>query len=249
MSSIFELLANWITVNYGLESLVEKLRTIQQQGAVTGKLQPTENPNVFLQETPRTDNPSSKIEIGQIKWTHGVLEGAWGRTRCSAILQYTLPLAKNGNYLPLLMNIQLNADIKLKPKKEFKDIKEFAPLYRMLNEDDRFLGNKAAFCAAMATRTISEYNKFGTVEGVLYHELLHVMLAKSFAEQLQKRTFQQLSGSGYETREKALAAFLDIVDEIWKEWRGLLLHDADFKDERFVWEKECAYYIKQYEKA
>ena len=47
MSSIFELLANWITVNYGLESLVEKLRTIQQQGAVTGKLQPTENPNVF----------------------------------------------------------------------------------------------------------------------------------------------------------------------------------------------------------
>lgn len=52
MSSIFELLANWITVNYGLESLVEKLRTIQQQGAVTGKLQPTENPNVFLQEIP-----------------------------------------------------------------------------------------------------------------------------------------------------------------------------------------------------
>ena len=84
---------------------------------------------------------------------------------------------------------------------------------------------------------------------VRYHELLHVMLAKSFAEQLQKRTFQQLSGSGYETREKVLAAFLNIVDEIWKEWRGLLLHDADFKDERFVWEKECAYYIKQYEKA
>ena len=118
----------------------------------------------------------------------------------------------------------------------------------MLNEDDRFLGNKAAFCAAMATRTISEYNKFGTVEGVLYHELLHVMLAKSFAEQLQN-----------ERSSNCRAAVMKPVKRRWplssmsstrfgKEWRGLLLHDADFGDERFVWEKECAYYIKQYER-
>ncbi|MEZ5601136.1 MAG: hypothetical protein R3F36_09215 [Candidatus Competibacteraceae bacterium] len=53
---------------------------------------------------------------------------------------------------------------------------------------------------------------------------------------------------GYETREKALAAFLDIVDEVWKEWRGFVApRRRDFKDERFVWER-MRYYIKQYEK-
>lgn len=157
MSSVFELISNWITVNYGIESLIETLRVIQQQGAIAGKLQPTKHPNVFLQEVPTTVNPRSKIEIGQIKWIHGVLEDAWGKTRCSAVLQYALPLAKDGNYPLILMGIQLDADIKLKPKKEFKDIKEFAPLYQMLREDERFRGNKAAFCAAMATRTFSEY--------------------------------------------------------------------------------------------
>jgi len=248
MSSMIELLANWIKVNYGIESLIEKLQVIQNQGMISGKRLPTKNANVFLQEVPITTKPSSDIEIGQIKWTHGKLEGAWGTTRCRAVLRYALPLAKDGSYPPILIGIRLDADIKLKPKKEFKDIKEFASLYQMLREDVRFRGDKASFCAAVATRTISEYNDFGTIEGVLYHELLHVMLAKIFAKQLQKLTWQKMSGSGYETREKAQAALLKTVDEIWKDWRGLLLHDANFLDERFIWNKECAYYIKQYEK-
>ncbi|MCP5159910.1 MAG: hypothetical protein H6974_07630 [Gammaproteobacteria bacterium] len=247
MSSMIELLLNWIKVNFEIESLIEKLQMTQHQGVTTGKLQSTKNPNVFLQEVPITTRPSSNIEIGQIEWTHGVLKGAWGTTRSQAVLQYALPLAKDGSYPPILIGIRLDASIKLKPKKDFKDIKEFAPLYKMLHDD--YGGDKAGFCTAMGTRTVSEYNNFGTVEGVLYHELLHVALAKTFAEQLQKLTLQKISGgSGYETREEALTALLKVVDEVWKEWRGLLLHDANFLDERFIWEKECAYYIKQYEK-
>ncbi|HRX69752.1 MAG: hypothetical protein KDJ22_05065 [Candidatus Competibacteraceae bacterium] len=246
MNPIIELLSNWIPVNGGIESLVEKLIMIQRHDVTPGKLISTKNANVSLQEVPTTTKPSSDIEIGQIKWTHGSPKGAWGITRCRAVLQYMLPLAKDGSYPPILMGIQLDADITLKPKKEFNDIKDFTPLYQMLR--DNYGGNKAEFCAAMATRTITEYNNFGTVDGVLYHELLHVMLAKIFAKQLQKSTLQKMSGSGYETREKAQKALLKIVDEVWKDWRGLLLHDAGFLDERFIWEKECAYYIKQYEK-
>jgi hypothetical protein len=246
MNPIIELLSNWIPVNGGIESLIEKLIMIQRHGIAPGKLISTKNANVSLQEVPITTKPSSDIQTGQIKWTHGSPKGAWGTTRCRAVLQYALPLAKDGSYPPILMGITLDADITLKQKKDFNDIKDFSPLYQMLR--DNYAGNKAEFCAAMATRTISEYNNFGTVEGVLYHELLHVMLAKIFAKQLQKSTLQKLSGSGYETREKAQKALLTIVDEVWKDWRGLLLHDAGFLDERFIWEKECAYYIKQYEK-
>lgn len=100
------------------------------------------------------------------------------------MLQYALPLAKNGRYPPILKGIQLNADIKLKPKAAFKAIKVFAPLHQMLLAAP-YHGDKTGFCRAMGTRTVSEYNNFGTVEGVLYHELLHVMLAKVFAKQLQ----------------------------------------------------------------
>ena len=246
MNPIVELLASWIPVSGGIESLIETLLMIQRHGVTPGKLVSTKNANVSLQEVPTTTKSGLDVEIGQIKWAHGSPKGAWGITRCRAVLQYMLPLAKDGSYPPILMGIQLDADITLKPKKEFNNIKDFSPLYQMLR--DNYAGNKAAFCAAMATRTITEYNNFGTVDGVLYHELLHVMLAKIFAKQLQKSTLQKMSGSGYETREKAQMALSKIVDEVWKDWRGLLLHDAGFLDEWFIWEKECAYYIKQYEK-
>ena len=243
----FELVSNWINVNYRIESLIKTLQKIQHQGAMAGTLTPKKNSNVFIQEVPKTTKPSVNIEDGEIQWSHGALSGAWGKTRCQAILQYTLPLAKDGSYPPILINIRVNATITLKPEKEFKDIKDFTPLYKMLLHD--YGGDKAGFCAAMGTRTISEYNNFGTVEGVLYHELLHFALAKVFAKQLQHKMLKKISGDSYETREKAIAAFSEAADETWKSWRGLLLHDASFLDERFIWEKECAYYIKQYEEA
>lgn len=243
----FELVSNWINVNYRIESLIKNLQTIQHHGAMAGTPTPTKNSNVFIQEVPTTTKPNLNIEDGEITWGHGALSGAWGTTRCQAILQYALPLAKDGSYPPILINIRVNATIKLKPKNEFKDIKDFTLLYKMLLHD--YGGDKAGFCAAMGTRTISEYNKFGTVEGVLYHELLHVALAKVFANQLRRQLLGKISGSSYETREKAIAAFSEAVAESWKGWRGLLLHDASFLDERFIWEKECAYYIKQYEEA
>ena len=243
----FELVSNWINVNYRIESLIKNLQTIQHHGAMVGTPTPTKNSNVFIQEVPAITKPNLNIEDGEITWNHGALSGAWGTTRCQAILQYALPLAKDGSYPPILINIRVNATIKLKPKNEFKDIKEFTPLYKMLLHD--YGGDKAGFCTAMGTRTISEYNKFGTVEGVLYHELLHVALAKVFANQLRRQLLEKISGSSYETREKAITAFSKAVAESWKDWRGLLLHDASFLDERFIWEKECAYYIKQYEEA
>ena len=121
MSSIFELLANWITVNYGLESLVEKLWTIQQQGPSLENCSRPKIPMFFARDT-RTANPSSKIEIGQIKWTHGVLEGAWEEPDAAPYCNIPCLWQRTEFHR---MNIQLDADIKLKPKKEFKDIEIF----------------------------------------------------------------------------------------------------------------------------
>lgn len=247
MSSMVEFLANWVGVNFGVEALVEQLAKVPHDGVSKGKRQPTENPNVFLEEVSATGQSSSSIELGQIKWAHGPLEGAWGTTRSQAVLQYALPLAKDGNYPPILRRIQLDADIKLKPESAFNELKDFAPLYQMMM-DPPYNGNKAGFCTAMGTRTVTKYNEFGTIDGVLYHELLHVALARTFAGQLQKVTLHNLSGRTYGTREAAQAGLLEVVNETWKDWRGLLLHDADFRDERFIWERECAFYIRQYEK-
>ncbi len=247
MNLVLELLSNWVKANYEIESLIGMLRGIQQSGATAGTLKSTKNSNVVMQEVAITAKTGLDVEIGEIKWSHEVIEGAWGITRCRAVLQYAVPLAKNGSYVLVLTNVRLDANIKLKPKEKFNGIKEFALLYRMLSSN--YGGDKVGFCRAMGTKTVKEYNEFGTVDGVLYHELLHVALAKVLAKELKRKTFGELSGKSFDTHENALAFFSAAVDKIWVDWRGLLLHDAGFFDERFIWEKECAYYIKQYEKA
>lgn len=64
MSSMIDVLTNWVKVNYGIESLIDNLG--KPKGTTPGKLQPTKNPNVYLQEVSTTATPSWEIKMGDI---------------------------------------------------------------------------------------------------------------------------------------------------------------------------------------
>lgn len=245
--SIFDLLPEWDTVEAGIKKIAKVLEEVHQKGLAVGVLQKTDNSNVFIEEVLMSGAlPNHKVQEGEIAKSHGQITGAWGTTRVNAILQFAMPQGKDATFSIILMKVKINAKITLKPESEFKQIEDFAPLYRKLMTDHN--GNKEEFAAAVATRTISEYNAFGTVNGVLFHELLHYTLAKKFAQTLVRKTVGGSSGQ-FDSREAATEAFRNVVNDVWKEWRGLILHDERFFDERFVWHQECLHYIKEFESA
>lgn len=244
---IFDLLPEWVSADAAIKKVVKVLEEVQQKGLAVGVVRPTGHPFVFVEEVVMSGLPASDIEEGEIKKSHGETDGAWGTTKVNARLQFALPQGKDSSFSIVLMKVQVGATITLKAASEFNELKDFAPLYKRLMTD--FGGRKDEFCVAMGMRMFKDYNAFGTVDGVLYHELLHYTLAKTFARKLHRKTVGALSGQSFDSREEATAAFLDVVNDVWKDWRGLMLHDVAFFDERFVWEKECAYYVKEYESA
>ena len=247
---IFDLLSEWVNVDAGIKKAVKVLEQVHQNGLsapALGVLQKTKNSSLSVEEVLLSGVPSLDVEEGEIKKVHGQPVGAWGTTRVNAVIYFALRQGKDGSFSALPVKAKVGALITLKPESYFKTLKDFAPHYRRLMTD--FGGRKEEFCAAMATQTFKDYGKFGTVDGVLYHELVHYSLAKKFARQLLNRTVKALSGKSSETRESATTDFIDVVDQEWSSWRGLILHDEQFLDERFVWHQECAYYIKAYESA
>lgn len=245
--SIWDLLSNWPAVDDGLKKVVKVLKEVEQKGLDIGVPQKTKNSDVFVERTELSYGSTVEVEEGEIKKSHEPLDGAWGRTKVKAVFKFATPKGKDGTYHVIPLTVRVSANIKLKPQADFGEIGDFAPFYKRMMTD--FGGRKEEFCAAMATRMFDDYNKFATIDGVLYHELTHYALAKKFAQKLYRSTVGGVSGRSFESVAEAGDAFAEGVGEDWADWRGLILHDVMFFDERFVWHQECRFYIKSFEQA
>jgi hypothetical protein len=247
MGSFLDLLADWFDIDRKAEDTAKAHSGAPKPPKPSGKTEGTALSKVSLFQVVPLDVPLKIVEKGDINVRHRKISGSWGLTDVKAVLHYALPVGKDGLLYPTLMGVKVGADITLKPKSEFKTIKEFEPHYQRFRL--KFKGDRVAFCRSMATRVFKDYNDFGTVDGVLYHELVHLDIAKKLAEQLYKKTLQALPSSGLKTAHAARAVLRKATEKSWDKWRGLDLHSGNFLDERFVWEKECAFYLRRYEEA
>jgi hypothetical protein len=185
------------------------------------------------------------VAIDKIEVTHRAIP-SWGLTTANAVISYTPLQGKDGRYRIRLTATTLNLDIALRPKSQFGTIEEFAPFYREFIED--YKGDRVTFCRAKGMRLDEAYNDFATVEGVLYHELTHgVVAARSAAIRWRKLLGALSGGSGFDSVKSAEADLREHVSRIWHGFRGQLVHGDVMMDEVYVWEKECAWYIKAYE--
>jgi hypothetical protein len=210
-----------------------------------GRRRPTPIDNVWIREVSLSTRTRMIVNIGRIHVEHRAIP-AWGRTTANAVVDFARPTTPDGRYRLRLVGTTLDLDITLRPPSQFNTIAEFAPFYRELAED--FGGDQVRFCRAKGMRLDPAYNAFGTIEGVLYHELVHGVVATRSARSRWRRLVRSFSGGpGYESAEGAVADLLGQIPDVWAGFHGALVHGDAMLDEVFVWEKECAWYVKAYE--
>ena len=262
MANLYEVKQDWVKLDRTVEILAKNKRLVRpivstpyienatnpNKNLTTPGFNTTEHGNVFLVRVGRHDYPLQDNEECDlfVKYDEK-LEGAWGATRSMAYIKYSL--SEDGANQPCsiqLMGAAYAALIRMKPLSSYGKIGDFQPIYARLDTD--FGGNVQSLSRTLAIDTDDSYRNFGTLEGVLFHELLHFKLAQIDGAMRYKDTWESLRNNSFSNAAAALAGLQATVKDEWNGWRGWITDVASYNDHLYVWEEECKYYVRQYKK-